>query len=149
MTAPAPIGDLIARFFQEDSWKVQLLSQWPSIVGDLSSKMRIEEIKNDTLIIGVFNASWLQELYMLSSVIKKTINQNLEKPYIQHIRFKSASTFYKKDIAPIKKISQSSNEYPLIVLSDPEEKALSSIKDKELQQVLHSFLTRCHYQRIA
>ena len=125
-----------------NSWKTKLLTQWPAIVGNLNDKITLEKIQEDTLIIGVYETSWLQELYMLSSVLIKTINSHLDKPYIKRIRLKYATKkstpsviAKKKNVAPVKRKK--------ITLNSLESGALLKIKDQDMRDALHLFLSRC------
>src|SRR5438105_15060368 len=70
------------------NWKTDLLYRWKDITGSLYSKVRIERIHDDTLILGVFHSCWMQELYLLSPLLLKTINEKLDQPHIKQIRFK-------------------------------------------------------------
>src|SRR5579872_5324196 len=72
----------------EKNWKTDLLYKWNEIIGPLHTKVRIEKILDDTLILGVFHSCWMQELYLLSPLLIKTINEKLDQPYIKQIRFK-------------------------------------------------------------
>jgi hypothetical protein len=133
--------------FKDEQWKITLFSQWETIVGSLSNKMRIEKIDHSTLFIGVYHAAWLQELYSLSHILKRSINDHLGKDYITFIKFKHAT----KQKSPIKEKKQQ-EKVPLytdqVMLQTDEKNALERIKDKELQTVLHNFLTRCYYHKI-
>lgn len=71
------------------NWKIHLLNNWSTILGPLSSKVYLEKIQEDTLILGVQDSCWLQELYLLSGMLIKTINQTLDQPRIKHLRFKT------------------------------------------------------------
>ncbi len=142
-----PCSSLIQNFFKHDDWKIQLLSKWPEIVGDLSTKMRLEEIKNDMLIIGVYESAWLQELFLLSSVIKKIINRSLGQDKIKTLRFKHASTKQSMTLQPTQAAPTHIN-CPKIVLNNKEAIALQKIKDTELQEALHAFLSSCHYRKL-
>lgn len=125
-----------------NSWKTKLLTEWPTIVGNLNDKITLEKIHGDTLIIGVYETSWLQELYMLSSVLIKTINSHLDKPYIKRIRLKYATKTTSKSIVPKKKIVVPV-ERKKITLNALESHALLKIKDKDMRDALHLFLSRC------
>jgi hypothetical protein len=72
----------------EQNWKTDLLYKWNDIIGPLHSKVRIEKVYENTLILGVFNSCWMQELYLLAPLLIKTINEKLDQPYIKEIRFK-------------------------------------------------------------
>ncbi len=133
---------LAATIGQPQCWKRKLLAEWPTIVGTLHSRMNLEKVYDDTLIIGVYDSSWLNELYLLSHVLIKTINQALEKPYIKKVRF--------KHVVPLpssagKKIPEK-KEAPTrvkITLNSYEAQALLKIKDEEMRTALHLFLSRC------
>src|SRR5215467_9441991 len=73
------------------AWHIQLFEHWPTIVGSLSQVMRLEKINGTMLIIGVYDASWMHELHMLSPVLIQTINQHLDTPYVHRVRFKQVA----------------------------------------------------------
>lgn len=146
------IRNFLPHFFKEEDWKIQLLSQWNTIVGGLSNKMRIEKIEQTTLLIGVYHTAWLQELYSLSHVLKKSINEHLGNNYITLIKFKQATKAHPSSIKTHEEkiiIEKNSLYNKKIMLQQHEQTALEKIKDKELQTVLHDFLTRCYYQKIS
>ncbi|MCF7900417.1 DUF721 domain-containing protein [Candidatus Babeliales bacterium] len=137
---------LLRSVFKKENWKLELLSNWESVVGNLADKMRLEKIEGGTLHIGVYQSSWMHELYLLSAVLKKTINTHLGNTYITHIRLKyveKTSIKEQKQIKTVQKII-----YTPIVLTTKEEHALTKIKDSELQKALHNFLSRCHHQKV-
>jgi hypothetical protein len=142
------IKNLLPSFLKvsaEQSWKLYLYQHWNTIIGDLQTHVRLEKILDDnSLILGVTNTSWLQELYMLSPVLLKKINESLDKPYVKQVRFKY-SPAHKKNAAqePLKKRTIKKN----ITISRTEELALERIEDKELKNALKGFLVRCHKER--
>ena len=139
------IKSLLGSFIKtHKDWKRQLLEKWPEIMGPLADTMHIEKIYDDTIILGVSDSCWLQELYLLSQTILTTINQNLDQPRIKQIRFKQV--LHRPKTMPIKKefIERKTIEKPL---TREEEVALSRIKDVSLKQSLHAFLTRCKEER--
>lgn len=144
------IRNFLPTFFKEEAWKIKLLSQWETIVGGLSNKMRIEKIDHNTLLIGVYHAAWLQELYSLSQVLKRSINDHLGNEYITVIKFKHATKQKPSpSIQEPKKEEGKKQVYTTTIMLQTHEKtALEKIKDKELQTILHNFLTRCYYQKI-
>jgi len=128
-------------FPAEQEWKMQLMSNWNSILGDLGNKVRIEKILDDTIVCGVQNSCWMQELYMLSPVLIKTINKNLDKPRIKQLRFKKTGTYTEK-----KTVVKKQKRVPLpahIDLTVKQKKALEEIEDNELRKSLEKFLIRC------
>lgn len=129
---------------EDQQWKWHLLKNWSTIVGDLSQRIRLERIQDETtLIIGVYNSAWIQELYFLSHIIIKTINQQLDIPRIKNLRFK---------YSPVGHVEKktTSKTYPNAVtvhLSNDEKSALTKISDPDLQKALEDFLIRCHRER--
>jgi hypothetical protein len=126
----------------EDDWRLRLVRQWPLIVGDLHGKMRLEKVAHDTVIIGVYDSHWMQELFMLSRVIIKTINEKLGANYVAKLRFILASAKEirkkKQSDAPINQKKRSA-----ATMSPAQRKALSSVKDDQLQTILQQFFERC------
>ncbi len=140
-----PVKKILETFFTERStWQLQLLSKWPTIIGSIKTKVQLLKIYEDTLVIGVLDSCWLQELYLLSPLLIKTINENLDQPRIQKLRFKSVGLAEKKkekEKPPVlgpQKIAQ---------LAPREIAMLESITDEQLRMVLRDYLLRCHAQR--
>ena len=135
------IKDLVPLILRnQDNWKLKLLSNWHTIFGPLSEKVSLEKMSEDTLILGVQDSCWLQELYLLSAMLLKTINQALDAPRIKHLRFKTVGT--KKTSTPpkpTKTIWAKRN----VILNAKENKALTHIKDEQLALALKTFLVRC------
>ncbi len=126
-------------------WKKTVLQQWPTIIGSLYDKISIEKITDDnTLILGVHNSCWLQEVYFLSTALQEKINQVLGAPHVQQVRFK---------IKGVKKQKRKKQQTPYtqknlkVTLSHHEQKALEQITDISLKDALHAFGLRCHRER--
>jgi len=126
----------------EKNWKTNLLYQWHNIIGSLDSKVRIEKIYDDTLILGVFHSCWMQELYLLSPLLLKNINEKLDQPYIKYIRFKLVG---QKNISP-QKMLNAVQQKKIIQLTPRDESILEKITDPALRNALKAFRLRC-YQR--
>lgn len=91
-----PIGSFLTKIIdQEHVWKTKLFGQWNSIVGNLKGKARIEKITDNSLTIGVCHATWAQELFLLTPIIKKKINKILKEEKIKKINFRTVK-FEKK-----------------------------------------------------
>jgi hypothetical protein len=127
---------------QED-WRIMLLQKWDTIMGGLKTRIRLEKITDDTLVIGVYEAHWMQELFLLSRVITNTVNKALDKPRITQLRFKLVEE--KKKIKREKKSPDYTKPVSIqeIKLNRQQQLALDQIKDVHLQQVLKQFLARC------
>jgi Dna[CI] antecedent, DciA len=128
----------------EKSWKTDLLYRWNEIIGPLHNKVRIEKIYDDTLILGVFHSCWMQELYLLSPLLIKTINEKLDQPYIKEIRFKHVGVKKLKKKGTTSTISKQKKE---VELSKEDEYALAQIADPVLREALKAFRIRCHEEK--
>lgn len=127
----------------ENNWKTDLLYRWNEIIGSLHNKVRIEKIHDDTLILGVFHSCWMQELYLLSPLLIKTINEKLDQPYIKQLRFKhigiKQSKQKKYQSIPIQKKKE-------VLLTKQDECTLAKITNPELRDALKAFRIRCYQE---
>lgn len=125
----------------KDDWRMRLIKDWNSIVGDLHTKMRLEKVKNDTLIIAVYDSHWMQELYMLSRVILRTVNKKLGNDYVAQLRFVLADAAPKKK----KKTVIRPKKSPMVkrTMNSSQKSALKTIKDGKLQDALQKLFARC------
>lgn len=139
------IKDILPSLLGEQrSWQLNLIANWSTIVGNLKTKVQLVKILDDTIIIGVVDACWLQELYLLSPVLLKAINQNLDQPRIKHLRFKTIGI--KKQIQKAANAATVVSEQPH-ELSVHEKKALAAIKDPQLRTALQEYLRRCYREK--
>lgn len=124
------------------SWKVNLIMQWPTIMGTLADKVSLEHIDEACIVLGVTNSSWLQELHLMTPILLQTINAHLDKPRITQIRFKAASARQKK--TPSKTWQRSTQP---VTLSKHEHETLNALNDPELREALKNFLIRCYQEK--
>lgn len=127
------------------SWKISLFQKWPEIMGTLATHVSIEKILDDSIILGVQNSSWLQELYLMGPTILETINKSLDQPRFKTIRFKQRGTAIPQNKEQPRTASTFWNAP--VTISESEERALNRIEDSELKKVLHAFLVRCHREK--
>lgn len=125
-------------------WKRLLLENWPAIIGKLHARVTIEQIYDDALLLGVQDSCWLQELYMLSPLLIKQINEKLDLPRIKQVRFKQVGRRVQKESSPVK---VDFNEPRVVVLSKIEQDALKLVVDPDLKAVLTSYLIRCYREK--
>jgi len=125
---------------QAPAWHIQLFEQWHTIVGDLQQVMRLEKIVGNMLIIGVYDASWMHELHMLSTVLVQTINQHLDEPHINRVRFRQVARSKIKKIDAAQKGTMPIIELP--ALTHTQQTVLNQIPDEQLRSHLHTFLAR-------
>jgi hypothetical protein len=138
------IGDFLPSVMTgTDSWKMQLLRAWPTVLGDLTPLVSLEKIDEPVLVLGVQDSCWLQELYMLSPLIIKMINKNLDQPRIKALRFKTRGT---KNVTPEKKKVERPLK-PIVPLTSRELAALEKIGDAQLKEALQGFLNRCQQEK--
>ena len=76
-------------FNKQERWKLYLLNNWKSIIGDLHQHVHIEKIDKTMITLGVSSSAWMQELYMLSPMLLQKINAHLDQPHVKTIRFKN------------------------------------------------------------
>lgn len=126
----------------QKNWKFQLMHQWATIMGTLVSKVSIYKIYNDSIILGVSDSGWMQELYLLSNLIKQKINAVLDKPRIETIRFHYVTNNKAAKTAAINFEAPVAAER---LLTTREKKALEKIHDPELSQALARLLQKCHH----
>jgi hypothetical protein len=128
----------------EKNWKTDLLYKWNDIIGPLHNKVCIEKIYDNTLILGVFHSCWMQELYLLSPLLIKTINEKLDQPYIKEIRFKHIGLKKQKKINIAPAVLKRKKD---VVLTKEDERALAKISDPALQEALKAFRIRCYEEK--
>ncbi len=136
------LKDLVPRIVNgTNDWRAVLLKNWPTIVGSLATRVRLEKISQDMIIIGVYESHWMQELYLLSPVLIDSVNDFLGKPYIKQARFK----LVEEKVAPThfrarekKNIVQRE-----VVLTTAQKGALEKIMDPQLRDALIGFWGKC------
>jgi len=137
-----PIGNLLSAIIpKKHAWKIKLLGQWEKIIGNMKGKVRIESIKENSITLGIAHSTWAQELFLLTPILKKRINNVLEEEKISKIQFRTVP-FNKKKPAP-KKTHKSKPIEDQQSLSIIEHSRLLSIENKELTNALEEFCIRC------
>jgi len=134
------LSDLLASLLgSQHSWQLTLLQKWEMIVGNLKTRVQLLKIQEDTLILGVPDSCWMQELYLLSPLLIHTINKHLDSPRIKHLRFKATGKPEQKR----RRGYQATTTNPQkITLSSVEEKALHALTDPELAHACKEYLAR-------
>jgi len=127
-----------------DNWQLQLLAHWPSIVGSIKTNVQLLKIHEDTLVIGVLDSCWLQELYLLTPLLLRSINQKLDKPRITHLRFKALGI---KEERVKRNTHVRACAIKQFQLSVREREQLAGIKDEQLRNALQEYLYRCYREK--
>ena len=124
------------------NWKFTLLHEWPSIIGSLNTKITLEKITENSVVLGVIDSCWMQELYLLTPLVQSLINKSLDKPRIKRILFKQKNSFKQKFSYTKDKKEKITTATPIPV-SEKESTALAHIEDRELRYFLTQFRNRC------
>jgi hypothetical protein len=127
-------------FALQDDWRFNLLSNWSTIMGPLHEQVRLERIAESTLIVGVYNPHWMQELFLLSRTLVRTINTHLGQQHVQKIQFKLVEK--NQDIHSKSKKKLVQEVKSVRAITECEQVALQKIRDNELKLALKSFLER-------
>lgn len=133
------LQNIINNIDHDHGWQVYLLANWNNIVGNLKSKVKLEKIYEDTLVLGVYESSWMQELFLLSSMLITKINSKLDKPRIKHLKFRLATR--PKVDKPVNREIKIKKE---VCLTAYELSVLSKISDPELSENLKKYLVKCY-----
>lgn len=128
---------------QNEAWKLNLIKNWPEIIGSLHEKVSLQKINTTSIVLGVYDSSWIQELYLLSKLILKKINSGLDKPRIETLRFQCIESSYAKTMKNKKTITKPSLPSRKFTLKPQESLALKKIHDPELSDALQGFLQKC------
>ena len=132
------LDSLLQPSLQKEAWKINLIKNWPTIIGSLHEKVSLQKINATSVVLGVYDSSWIQELYLLSKLILKKINSNLDRPRIETLRFQCIE---KKEHV-VKKQFFVQQELKR-ALKPQETLALQKIHDPQLSAALQSLLQRC------
>ena len=137
-----PLKNLLQTYLDhETDWRLSLIKNWPEIIGSLGSKVSLEKVHEDTIVLAVYDSCWMQELYLLSPVLIASINKKLDQPRIKQVRFKQAGKKKEKQAAPPTKPTK---PQPEITLYSREITALNDVKDPSLREALKAFRIRCY-----
>ena len=135
------IGSILTTIIPQDhAWKVKLLGRWESIIGNLAPKVRIEKINRSSLVLGVCHPTWAQELYSMSNMLKKKINDELREEKIKSIHFKIVQFKTKQLSQQNLKKQLAQQEHCLNIMQHSH---LQTIPNEELRHVLKRFYFRC------
>lgn len=140
------IKSILSEYFsnqKEHDWKIKLLQDWPSIMGNLADHVKIYKIYQNAITLHVKNSSWMQEMHCLSNVILDKINGYLGKKQLIAVYFKVITFEETMRRNQLEKVDLQPKEIANKPLSLRHQKALLIIEDKELSQALESFLQRC------
>lgn len=135
------ITQFLQQIDEHQYWKFLLMNQWAEIMGPLASKVTIQKMYQTTIILGVNDSSWMQELHLLSELIKEKINKTLKNQKITTIKLRYTTPTKPKIIK--KKITVPTVK-SVYILTNKEQQALQKIHDPELAQALQGFLQQCH-----
>lgn len=133
------LDSLLQPSIQKEAWKINLIKNWPTIIGSLHEKVSLQKINATCVVLGVYDSSWMQELYLLSKLILKKINNSLDRPRIETLRFQCIEK--KEQVTKQQTVTPRSEKK--ITLKPQEISALQKINDPKLSQALEGFLRKC------
>ncbi|MDZ4330317.1 MAG: DciA family protein [Flavobacterium sp.] len=133
------LDSLLQPSSQTEAWKMNLIKNWPTIIGSLHEKVSLQKINATSVVLGVYDSCWIQELYLLSKLILKKINNSLDRPRIETLRFQCIE---KKEHIVQKKAAMQRTER-ITALKPKEISALQKIHDPELSAALEGILRKC------
>lgn len=135
-----PIQEVLSALLMrnDERWHIYLKQNWRTIIGDLHTRVCLEDIKGSTLVLGVYDVHWMHELYLLSSVLIDTVNSQLEKPYIKQLRL--MLVVKRPELKKVEPVVRKKRVAPRRVLTDRHTRALAEVKDVQLQRILQQLL---------
>jgi hypothetical protein len=143
-----PIKSVIDSFFsQQNHWQIRLTREWKTLVGDLHIRMRLEKIQQHTVVVGVYDFHWMQELYLLAPMLLRTINKGLGGAYVQQLRFTLAKPEGGKMLRSGRHQQMHLNDIQVQHAKKPlreqHRAALERISDAQLREYLYAYFQRC------
>ncbi len=134
------LDSLLQPSSQTEAWKMNLIKNWPTIIGSLHEKVSLQKINATSVVLGVYDSCWIQELYLLSKLILKKINSSLDRPRIETLRFQCIE---KKEHIAQKQQASTQRPERTTALKPKEISALQKIHDPELSAALEGLLRKC------
>lgn len=125
-------------------YHTKLLMQWSQIMGKVAEQARLERVYGQTLVLGVYDTAWMQELHWLSELLLEKVNQAIGKHYFTAIRLRYVNKLPAKPSNDAKALTPPSTIItPPIIIHKRELLTLNNISDPELRSALRNFLIRC------
>jgi len=94
---PKRMDALLTEFFEVDSTALRRIEEsraviaWPSYVGESAALVsKAQRVRNNTLIVGVTDPLWMQQLSLLKQVLLKRYRKDFPRLGIQDIYFTRA-----------------------------------------------------------
>lgn len=137
------IDTLLQPSSQQEAWKINLIKNWPTIIGSLHEKVSLQKINPKSLVLGVYDSSWMQELYLLSKLILRKVNSHFDHPRIETLRFQCIERINTKNNINKKNNTVLKTSEKKFTLKPRERSALEKINDPQLSVALEGFLRRC------
>lgn len=125
----------------KQTWRLQVLQQWPTIIGALSNKVKLHKITDTSVVLSVAHPGLAHELLMLSDLIREKINAVIGMDQIQSIHFRTNAKKAPSTGRPMPLRRTRTQARPN--LDQREEKMLTVIESDELRDALSSFYRTC------
>lgn len=129
-------------------WHHRLMNQWKTIVGPLHKQVTIEKIAPPTITLAVSNSCLLQELYLLSPMLLKQINETLDAPHLKQIRLKLITNT--QMVKPVREMSSGLVKKTIKAappLPKTYQQHLMTIHNPELREALIAFWVHCFQEK--
>ena len=148
-----PITNLVDQILSrtQQDWQLKLRAEWSTIMGDLSTRARLERINGSTVIIGVYDSHWMHELHALSRMILQRINGALQGLYPQGFMITAIRCIWvmrkekkSKFLAPF---DCAQGERAKTKPSQQAVKTVQKLANKELQNALLAYYQRCEHEK--
>ena len=125
----------------QQTWRLQILQQWPTIIGNLSGKVKLHKVDDHSVVLSVTHPGLAHELLMLTDLIREKINAVIGRPQIKAIHFRN---FHRKSTRPKPQpISRPTAPTQRATLNNTEQQMLATIENEELRAALSSFYRTC------
>jgi len=116
-----------------------LLRAWNDIMGRIADQTRLETLDGSTLVIGVYQPQWMQELHFCSQMIRDRVNAYVEAEVVQMVRFKLVTQRSRSQRKHRKEVSKR-QQAP--AMGQKQQQVLHSIHDEQLRSILtHVYYT--------
>lgn len=134
----------------QTSWKTELQRNWAHVVGHLHEHVQLIKVYDTALTLGVKDSSWLQEMYLLTPLLIETINNSLDKPYINKLHFKNVGDGEQPQPlgAPQPKLKPAQPQLRFRQqVTHFQQETLDRVEDAELRESLKELLLTCYQEK--
>lgn len=143
------ITALVELFLQqtEHAWQLQLAAQWPTIMGDLARRARLERVVGTQVVIGVYDSHWMHELHALSRMIIYRINTALKDAFPSDYCITALRCVWVQQVKRATHATQPrKQELKTVSLTQTQFDTVQDLPSSDLRQALLDYYIRCRQQ---